>query len=574
MLLSSLGNKWMQYECEQSSLDSLANQLSIDPTVAEILARRGYSTPESARSVLKPTVELPHDPFCLSDMERAANEMAGAIKGKEPITIYGDYDADGLSSVACLVRGLRILGANVDWYIPNRLDEGYGISAQALKELSERGTKVVCSVDCGITAVEEAKLVGELGLRLIITDHHQPGPELPDALAAVDPWRNDDSYPFKFMAGVGVAYNLLLAVDSTLIKSGWKNRLDNEQRRFLLQFVALGTIADVVPLKDINRYFVQHGLDAMNNTPCDGIRAIGKRFGISRIETVDIGFKIAPCINAAGRLGSAEIALELLLCDGEGETAELAEKMFQINEKRKQLKEEGKNIALELLKADPDTPTRKSLVVASEQFHHGVIGIIANNLLDIYQKPVYVIAIGEDGIGKGSGRSLPAVDLLEATNKCGPLIIKNGGHTQAAGLTISTEKIEEFKAAFEEAVNSMGQAANGNPEVFIDAVITPDKLTLDLLNQLAVLKPFGSEWSEPVFLIKNLIVKNAAKRGSDSLSLVLLSENSTIQAFQFNMFSKFKHKAGDKIDLVFSAEENSFNGRKTLQAKIIDFREA
>ncbi len=570
MQLSSLGNRWILNECEQ--LDSLAKALSVDPIVAEILARRGYGSPESARCLLTPAVELPHDPFVLSDMDGAANEMAKAIKNKERITIYGDYDADGLSSVACLVRGLRILGANVDWYIPNRLEDGYGISAKALHELSERGTKLICSVDCGITAVEEAKLAGELGLRLIITDHHQPGPELPDALAVVDPWRSDDNYPFKQMAGVGVTYNFLLAVDTTLGKSGWENRLNDEQQRFLLQFVALGTIADVVPLKDINRYYVRHGLEVMNKNPCAGIRAIGSQLEINQFEVASIGFKIAPCINAAGRLGSAEPALELLLCDDEDKAKDLAVKMVQINEERKQLIKNGIKIAQEQLEADPDMLNRKSIIVASKQFHHGVIGIVANNLLDKYQKPVYVIAIGEDGIGKSSGRSLPAVDLLEVTKKCGHLIDNCGGHASAIGLTITVDKIEAFKTAFEEAVNSMCQLVDNRSEIFIDAVITPDKLTLSLLNQIAVLKPFGNEWPEPVLLIKNLIVKETIKMGEDSLNLVLTHGSITIKAIQFNMFSKFNYKPGDKIDLVCSAEKNDYKGRITLQAKIIDFR--
>ena len=471
---------WTISPCPHRQADSLAQALGLSEITSSVLVRRGYGDPEQARSFLAGEQPL-HDPFLFGDMTVAVEGIRAAVAAGKRICVHGDYDADGICATVLAVLVLRELGADVEWHLPSRFDEGYGVSGGTLERLAGEGCGLVLTVDCGITAVDEVRRARELGLEVIVTDHHRPGDELPDCpLVTTKP----SDYPFPELCGTGVAYKLgqaLLGADSEVLRRH-------------LDLVALATIADVVPLLGENRSLVIAGLRALARTQKPGLQALMKVAHVdpAAVDTGQVSFRLAPRINAAGRLGHPRAALELLLTEDVDEARQLADRLEELNRDRQVVEDKILRAAIAQVEEWPDAKRRrKAYVVWGEDWHEGVIGIVASRLVERYHRPVVLLA-GGDGVWKGSGRSIPSFDLHGALRECSQFLERFGGHRAAAGLSILPEWVEPFADAF--AVQAEGLLAPDDlvPTTVIDAVLPRGaKLTLDLCEELRRLAPFG-----------------------------------------------------------------------------------
>ena len=471
---------WTISPCPHRQADSLAQALGLSEITSSVLVRRGYGDPEQARSFLAGEQPL-HDPFLFGDMTVAVERIRAAVAAGKRICVHGDYDADGICATVLAVLVLRELGADVEWHLPSRFDEGYGVSGGTLERLAGEGCGLVLTVDCGITAVDEVRRARELGLEVIVTDHHRPGDELPDCpLVTTKP----SDYPFPELCGTGVAYKLgqaLLGADSEVLRRH-------------LDLVALATIADVVPLLGENRSLVIAGLRALARTQKPGLQALMKVAHVdpAAVDTGQVSFRLAPRINAAGRLGHPRAALELLLTEDADEARQLADRLEELNRDRQVVEDKILRAAIAQVEEWPEAKQRrKAYVVWGEDWHEGVIGIVASRLVERYHRPVVLLA-GGDGVWKGSGRSIPSFDLHGALRECSQFLERFGGHRAAAGLSILPEWVEPFADAF--AVQAEGLLAPDDlvPTTVIDAVLPRGaKLTLDLCEELRRLAPFG-----------------------------------------------------------------------------------
>ncbi|MFL5946199.1 MAG: single-stranded-DNA-specific exonuclease RecJ [Gaiellaceae bacterium] len=471
---------WTIRPCPHRQADSLAQGLGLSEITASVLVRRGYGDPAEARAFLAGE-QPPHDPFLLGDMQGAVERIRAAIASGQRICVHGDYDVDGICATVLAVLVLRELGADVDWHLPSRFDEGYGVSGSTLERLAEEGWGLVLTVDCGITAVDEVRRARELGLDVIVTDHHRPGEQLPDCpIVATRP----SDYPFPELCGTGVAYKLaqaLLGVDSEFLRRH-------------LDLVALATIADVVPLLGENRSLTIAGLRALARTQKPGLQALMKVAHVdpATVDTGNVSFRLAPRINAAGRLGHPRAALELLLTEDADEARRLADRLEELNRDRQAVEQAIVRAAIAQVEEWPESKRRrKAYVVWGEDWHEGVIGIVASRLVERYNRPVVLLAGGE-GLWKGSGRSIPSFDLHGALRECGQFLERFGGHRAAAGLSILPEWIEPFSDAFAEQAEGLLAPEDLVPTTTVDAVLPRGaKLTLDLCEELRRLAPFG-----------------------------------------------------------------------------------
>lgn len=474
-----MSSSWQISPCSQREAVALARELGISETTARVLVRRGYGDPGAAGRFLAGG-DPGHDPFELGDMAAACERIRAAIAKKERICVHGDYDADGICATALAVLVLRELGAQVDWHLPSRFEEGYGVSGDTLTRLAGEGCGLVLTVDCGITAVEEVARARELGLDVIVTDHHRPGEELPDCpIVATRPSR----YPFPELCGTGVVWKLAQALAGA----------DSDSLRRHLDLVAVATISDVVPLVDENRFLALAGLKALARTQKAGLRALMRSAGVdpASVDEGAVGFRLAPRINAAGRLSHPEAALELLLTDDDKVAAELAGRLEELNRERQAVED---RILLEAVAQVDEWPearrARRGYVLADESWHEGVIGIVASRLVERFHRPVVLIA-GTDREWKGSGRSLPAFDLHGALAACSAHLARFGGHRAAAGLSIDPADVEAFAEAFAARADETLAETELGPSTTVDAVVAGDELTLELCVELARLAPFG-----------------------------------------------------------------------------------
>lgn len=562
--------RWKIRELEQPRADMLVRECGILPLVARILVNRGIVEPEAARRFLGGSLADIHDPFLLRGMEPAVIRLATAVVGGEPICIYGDYDVDGITAVALLVSFFRTLGANVFYHIPLRLEDGYGLSAEGIASVSEQGARVIVSVDCGITAVAEAELCRQLGVDLIITDHHTPGEVIPPAHAVINPHQPGCTFPFKSLAGVGVAFNLLIALRSRLRDTGhFAGRTEPNLREYL-DLVALGTIADIVPLTDENRIFVSYGLRELTASPRPGIQALKTVAGVDDAVTCGaVGFRLAPRLNAAGRLEDAALGVDLLLSGDRQRAGVMAESLDASNTERQALEQQILRDALAMVRGEPGGTGRKSIVLASEAWHPGVIGIVASRLVDIFHRPTILIAM-QDGNGRGSGRSIPGFHLHDALHACADHLVKFGGHKYAAGLSIDEATLEKFVTDFEMVADGLLSSEDLLPELAIDAEVVPDDLTLHLAEQLESLAPFGMGNPEPVFVLRDVRVLERRVLKERHLKMRLSTGGRTIDAIGFNMVGK--DGPGERCDIVFTFGVNIWKGKKSLQLRLKDFR--
>lgn len=560
---------------------AIAERLGIGFPTALLLFLRGYQTPEEASAFIHLETEVLRDPFLLPDMMPACARIVEALNKQEAIVVYGDYDVDGVTAVSLLCLFLRQQGANVDYYIPNRIGEGYGINREAITKLVDRGTTLLITVDTGVTAVEEVAYAQHLGCDVIVTDHHECQEPLPSAIAVINPKRPDCQYPFKELAGVGVAFKLVTALAFTLRKQSGLSTdgfLADICRQYI-DLVALGTVADVMPLQDENRLIVSMGLRMMNRTARPGIRALmdatdgGKNKQKKRMTASVIGFALAPRINAAGRIRSASRAVELFLTDQDNRAAEIAAELCEINRMRQA--EENKIVEqiAARIQENPEIGKAPVIVLEDDGWNHGVIGIVSSRITEKYNRPSILISF-EGNLGKGSGRSIKGLNLVEALTHCDDLLVKYGGHELAAGLSITREQLP----AFRHRLNEYAREKLGDEEPIVtlemDCELLPEEITLQQAEELSLLEPCGVSNPVPLFRMNELTVIEVLPIGSGHhTKLILERAGKCFPAVCFGSSpDELGYVPGDLCDIAFNLNINEFQGNRSEQLVIRDMR--
>ncbi len=557
-----MNKKWQIYETDTNKVEKLKKEYKINTLLATILVNRGIDSEEKIKKFLEPTRQDFYDPYLMKDMEIAVERIIKAIERGEKVIIYGDYDVDGITSTTVLKKFLKDLGLEVSYYIPNRLNEGYGLNKNAIEKIVNEGFSLMITVDCGISGIEEIDYANSLGLEVIVTDHHEPGEILPKALAVIDNKRKDSTYPFRDLAGVGVAFKVCQAL-------GIRLELKEEAYLKYLDIVCVGTISDIVPLVDENRVITKLGLLLVKQTKNIGLKSIINSSGYSKIDSNTISFGVAPRINACGRMGKAEEALELLLSTDIYKVNELTKKLNEHNRERQEIEKAIYESAIKKIE-EKHLDENRTIIVGGENWHHGVIGIVSSKITDMYFKPSILLCF-EDEIGKGSGRSIPGFDLHQALTKCQDTLEKFGGHSMAVGITIRKDELEKFSKEFEK-VAEEEKIEEIVPVLNIDSKIELDFVDKDVIESLKKLEPFGEANKMPIFAFKNLRIDSIrALSEGKHLKLTLKEDNRIINAIGFNMGKLAEeYRIGDKIDVAGVLEINTFNGVDNLQINIKD----
>jgi len=563
---------WESVQCDDGHAEVLARELGVSPVTARLLCIRGMGAIEDARRFLAPRLEDLHDPFALADMATAVGRILTAIAAKERIAVHGDYDVDGVTSTVILRRALELLGADVVHFIPERFRDGYGLQPATIDRLHGDGIQLIISVDCGIRADEAATRARELGIDLIITDHHEPDASLPNALAVINPKRHDCTYPDKNLAGVGVALKLVQALCGRTGHANWLSAF--------VKIAAIGTLADVVPLTGENRIIAKLGLGMLSKGPHKiGLRALLDVCGLSgrEIDSYHIGFVVAPRVNAAGRMSTPDIAARLLLASDEamGEEARaLAEQLNSENVRRQQEEAEIVSQARKIVETDLEVGSRTVIVVAGDGWHRGVIGIVASKLVDAFHRPAIVISIDGD-VAHGSCRSIPSFNMLGALESCGELMTKFGGHKQAAGLTLESGRIRELRARVNEYADSRLGPDDLRPRLWIDGSLAFRSINEQVVSELATLAPFGAGNPCPIFRTSNVEIVDGPRRLKERhLKMAFKQDGRVLRGIAWRASEResfvTEHRAA--IDLAFSLEQDTWNGERYLQLSVADFR--
>ena len=565
-----INKKWLIKEPDKAAQDILTRELNISLAASQVLINRGIREVEAAQRFLSPSLSHLHSPLMMKDMEKAVERIIKGISANEKITIYGDYDVDGITALSILKIFLHEVNADVSFYIPDRLSEGYGLNHEAVKKIKDLGTGLMISVDCGISDIQEVGLAQKNGIDVIITDHHEVPDESPPAFAILNPKQKGCCFPFKSLAGVGVVFNLIIALRASLRDQGfWKHDKIPNLGEYL-DLVALGTIADIVPLRDENRIFVKFGLEQLTNSSRPGVIALKEVSGLedSTINPGMVGFRLAPRINAGGRVGKADHGVRLLTTKDLGEAKKMAAFLDGANKERQQIEEHMVIEAKKAVQGNEDMLNSRSIVLASPDWHPGVIGIAASRLVDAYYRPAVMIAL-QGGIGKGSGRSIEGFDLYKGLRESAYLLDGFGGHMYAAGITIEENKIPEFQAVFEKIVKESLSDEDLIPKIHIDARIPLKGLTMELLRDLDILSPFGPSNPEPVFCSSILSVAHSGIVGNGHLKLKVKENGAIYDAIGFNMGEKVV-SAKERIRAAFVPQINNWQGRRTIQLKLKD----
>lgn len=563
--------RWRLRPCPTDAAAALCRDLGIRPVLASLLASRGITDAESASAFLAVRLDSHlRSPMLFRQMPVAAARIVEAITRGERIGIHGDYDVDGMSGSAILVRFLRALGHEPELFIPHRMRDGYGLKESGVRALAAAGVRLMITVDCGGCSHAEIGLARELGIDTIVCDHHQvSGTPLP-ALAVLNPIEPDSGFPFQGLCGAGVAFYLCLGVRMHLRDRGHSPLPD---LRRSLDLVTLGTIADIVPLTSENRVLVKHGLRELMQSGAPGIVALKEISQVTSMTAGAVGFRLAPRLNASGRLSDARRGVELLTTDDVERARQLAAELDADNRARQEIEREMVQDALDQVERDPLHGERRSIVLASSEWHPGVIGIVAARLVDRYHRPTVLIAIDENGIGRGSGRSIAGVNLHHAFGACREHLLGFGGHHMAAGLTIGSDRVSEFTTAFEAAVQANTVAGDFIPETWVDAELTLEDIDDPLLHDLERLEPFGQGNPEPVFLLRSVEVAARRTVGENHLKLLLRQGTRQLAAIAFRMADE-PIADGDRIDVLCSVRPNEWNGNTTLESQIREWRPA
>jgi single-stranded-DNA-specific exonuclease len=563
---------WQEKRCDEQAVAQLAATLHVSPVTARLLCIRGLGEIDLARRFLSPSLDDLHDPFGLADMSVAVDRILAAIARKERIAIHGDYDVDGVTSTVILRRALELLGADVVHFLPERLRDGYGLQPAALERLHADGVVLVISVDCGIRAGEAALRARDLGLDLIITDHHEPDVELPKAFAVINPKRRDCAYPDKNLAGVGVALKLVQAL---CLRSGRSNWIPA-----FVKIAAIGTLADVVPLHGENRVIAKLGLGMLSAGPHRvGVRSLLEVCGLTgkEIDSYHIGFVVAPRINAAGRMSTPDIAARLLLASDEAMAEEargLAEQLNAENIRRQQEEADIVAQARKAVETDLEIGSRTVIVVAGDGWHRGVIGIVASKLVDAFHRPAIVLSVDGE-VAHGSCRSIPSFNILAALESCGDVMTKFGGHKQAAGLTIEASRVRELRSRVNEYADGCLGPDDLRPRLWIDGALSFRSISAQVASELNSLAPFGAGNPNPIFRTSRVEIVDGPRLIKDRhLKMAFKQEGRIMRGIAWRASEResfvTEHRAA--IDLAFSLEQDLWDGERYLQLSVADFK--
>lgn len=556
---------WKIQKQNDDAVGALCRALHCTHFFARILINRGIDTVNKARDFLRVDRGDLHDPFMFRGMEQAVQRIGQALRGRERITVYGDYDVDGITATGLLVEVLRELGGTVDYYIPSRFTEGYGVNSEAVRSICAKGTKLMITVDTGITAVREVEEAKSLGMDVIITDHHECQAVLPNTLI-LNPKHSESGYPFADLAGVGVVYKLVCALDRRFGQGDIAERY--------ISFAAVGTIADIMPMLGENRYIVRRGLEKLKNTDCIGLKALIDRcVGDRPIDTSTIGFAIAPRINAAGRMGDACTGVDLLTTRNAEEAERLVVDLCKENNNRQGIENRILEEAVAMIESDPRNAKRNAIVLWSEEWHNGVVGIVASRLKDRYGKPCILFSLNE-GHAKGSGRSVRPFNLFESLERLSDKVEKFGGHAFAAGVLVESERLEEFRDAFCLEVDRFLQENEFDESIEVDCTVHESDITLEHIRDLGRLAPFGRGNETPVFCMRNVYLQDVVPTANGNhMRLVFQLGHSRVTGFYFNMPpAAFCYQPGERVDIVFEADINTYNGRQNVQLSLKDIR--
>lgn len=557
--------KWIVADADKEKASLLSEKLNIDPFIAFLLVSRGIDDELSVSDFLSESCAFT-SPYSLADMDKAVKRINKALDNNEKICIYGDYDCDGVTATALLYTFFESMGADVTYFIPNRLTDGYGMNMSAIDKIKSLGTDLIVTVDNGISAVKEAEHIYSLGMELIVTDHHQIGDTLPKACAVINPHREDNKIKFHDFAGVGVAFKLACAV------------YDGDVAEMLEQYadlVAIGTIGDIVPLKSENRGLVRTGLKLINSNSRIGVNALRRAAGNdeNELSSVDVAFQLCPRINAAGRMDTANIAVELLICDDYDEARFKAEQLNLENIHRHEIETNIAEDIREIIDKNPSLIEDRIIVIAGRNYHHGVIGIAASNIVSVYGKPSIIIGIDDDGKCTGSARSVDGFNIFEAISSCSDILTHFGGHPLAAGLGIDENNIDLFR----ERINDYAREKYPvmPPQTLrLDCKLSPFYLNIDLVDNLTSLEPYGAENSQPVFGLFNVRLMSVTSIGDGKhIRIEVQKKGQNVKVVQFNISAEdFPYKAGDMLDLAVKVSKNYFKGKYYLSVRSVDIR--
>ncbi len=569
-----LGTKhWKIAQPDVEMDDSFVQSVPASRILSRVLWNRGIRTPDQVRRYLNPSMSNLHDPGLLDGMEIAVERTRRAIGSGEKIMIHGDYDVDGITSTALLVRVLTAIGADVNWYVPHRQREGYDLRSPAIEVARERGVGLIITADCGTSAFEAADLARSYGMDVIVTDHHEPGDHIAEVLALINPRKPGCPYPFKDLAGVGVAFKF---AEALVRESGYD--VDAYRGRFM-DIVAIGTVADIVPLLDENRVLVKYGIEEIPRSGKRGVRALLERSGLAGkpITSQNLAFVLGPRLNAAGRLDDASLAVDLLLTRDDAEAASIADALEACNRARQTEQSRILQEAVDQIETKRLIETARVLVLSSTGWHPGVVGIVAGKLAETYSRPTIMIALDETGqTGVGSARSIAEFDMLEALVECGGLLDRFGGHSKAAGLSISTCNLGEFDCAINRVADAILAECDLVPHVEVDAEIDLESITQDLVSELNLLEPYGHCNREPVFMTRNASVQHKNTMGATNAHLKLklgIPAGRTVDCVGFGWGpAEQSIRLGSMLDTCYNARLNDYNGRRNVQLILRDAR--
>jgi single-stranded-DNA-specific exonuclease len=560
--------RWDVFHCPVQLQEELSKQLNIPSVIAQLLIKRGITSPQDGEKFLSPVLHHLYNPFLMKDMGKGVERVVSALQREEQILIYGDYDADGVTACALLVDFLRSLGTKPSYYIPHRVKEGYGLNPEAIKKIAAQGIKLLICVDCGISDHEELQLARNLGMDAIVVDHHEVPPLPSPAYAVLDPLHPDCPFPFKGLAGVGVAFHLVVALRSRLRDNAfWQNSAEPNLRRYL-DLVALGTIADIVPLVDVNRVLVTYGIKELGESLRPGLIALKEVSGIGKeeITTGHVAFRLAPRINAGGRIGNGQRGVELLLANEYELARGIAEELDQANRERQSIEERIYQEAKEIIERD-GLFNRKSVVLSSDNWHPGVIGIVASRLAEEFWRPTILIALDGDE-GKGSARSIIGLHLYEVLQECAEYLLGFGGHKYAAGLKIRRDKIQAFQDGFEVVVSRKLRDEDFFPTIFIDAEVDLEEITPELLKYLSFFPPYGPANPKPIFSTKErLPIHDIRILGKDTLKLALRGKKKNYEVIGFGM-GYLSSQLPSEVRIAFHPRMNDWQGATRLQLEL------
>jgi single-stranded-DNA-specific exonuclease len=563
--------KWQFIEAvPDEAVQRLAHEANVPPIIARVMLNRGIESKPAALEFFRTDLSRLHDPFLMKDMKAAVARLSAALDRKEKILIYGDYDVDGITGTALLKLAFRHLGFEIPHYIPDRLRDGYGITRRGVDLAKEQGVTLIVSVDCGVSAREEIAYARSHGIDFIVCDHHQPGPQLPPARALLNPKRSDCPYPFKELAGVGVAFKLLHALFLHL-----EQNLEELYRH--LDLAAVGSTADIVPLVDENRVFVKAGLEQINQTSNVGLRALLQVCGIAlgTINTGNIVFILAPRINAVGRMGDANRAVSLLTTEDAAQAMEIARVLEMENRERRSVDDETYREALQIIEAECDPGRDLVFVLQKEAWHTGVIGIVASRVVEKFYRPTIMIST-QNGMGKGSARSIPGFDLYKALRECEQHLVAFGGHKYAAGLSIKTEHIAALRGQLQTVASRILTKESLTPRLLLDGEIRLNEIDARFMKFLNALAPYGPQNMRPAFVTRGLrVVGNPQIVGNNHLRFHVTQDDRRLDCIGFSLGDlrpRLMDGRGDNVDLAYLVEENTWQGRTTIQLRVKDIR--